>query len=80
MLILTLSSINATYWVAGVSHCVEAVSVISSKYKLLCRVVAPHGSRNSYCEYEVALSETYLDNCHCGSFNDCYMRSRIPYL
>ena len=45
MLILTLSSINTTYCVASVSHCVEAVSVVTSKYKLLCRVVAPHGSR-----------------------------------
>ena len=45
MLILALRSINTTYWVAGVSHCVEAVSVVSNTYKLLCRVVAPHGSR-----------------------------------
>ena len=57
MLILTLRSINKTYLVAGVSHCVEAVSVVSSKYKLLCRVVAPHSSRNSYCVCEVATYE-----------------------
>ena len=45
MPILTLRSINTTYWVASVSHCVEAMSVVNNKYKVLCRVEASHGSR-----------------------------------
>ena len=57
MLLLTLSSINTTYWVAGGSHYVETMSMVNSKYKLLCRVVAPHGSMCRYCVCEVATYE-----------------------